>query len=227
MGFLDNIPGSEKITGLDFTNLLNGIGMFVSALILFGITAIIFGIIYYRKSNKKKYNKKIFWFEEVNGDPAPIGEDWACEITIPGTTVALFYIKKKDLYLPRGTIKVGKDAYWYWIRKNREIVNFRMSNLNKVMKEAKLEFDHTDMRYAKENLLALIKRNYRDHSKVWWREYKDVIATVIFIFVMTLSFWFLLSKIGKLITSVSDLIEHTDSLIKAASTIRSGSGIAT
>ena len=51
-----------------------------------------------------------------------------------------------------------------------------MKNINEETKEAGLEYDHTDMRYALTNLLALIKRNYRDKSQPWWREYKDVIG---------------------------------------------------
>jgi len=90
---------------------------------------------------------------------------------------------------------------------------------------ANLDYDHTDMRYAYTNLREIIKRNYRDSSKVWWREYKDVIATTILIFVLTISFFFLISKIGSLLDKIGVLMNNADQLIQAAQAAR-GSGVA-
>lgn len=220
------IPGTEGVFGdINLQGILGTVGQVVIIIILFILAAGIWGIFYWKKKNKKLYNKKIFWFEEVHGQMIPIDEDTAAEIKIPGTNLNVFYIKKKDMYMPRPTIKMGKDAYWMAIRDNREIVNFAMKNLNDEMKEANLAYDHTDQRYALTNLLAIIKRNYRDKSQPWWREYKDVIAVAILIFALTVSFFFLFTQVGKLISQVGSLIEHADQLIKAASQITQGSGI--
>jgi len=222
------IPGTENVSFLEnfsFSGMLNGSGKFILLLLLFAAVGGIFYYIYYRKKKKKKYNKKLFWFEEVNGTPIPVGDDIACELIIPGTDVKVFYIKEKDMYLPRPVKRMGKDAYWFVIKNNREVVNFSLKNINEEMKEANLDYDHTDMRYALENLKDLIKRNYRDKSQPWWREYKEIIALVILIFVLTLSMVFIISKVGTLIDKVGGLIEHADQLIKVAAT-KSGSGIA-
>ena len=112
------------------------------------------------------------------------------------------------------------------MRNNREIVNFSMKNINKEMKEANLNFDHTDQRYALTNLKELIKRNYKDKATPWWREYKEVISLVILIFVLSLSFFFLLSKIGSLIDKVGALIDHADQVVQTANAMR-GSGVTT
>ena len=148
----------------------------------------------------------------------PLGDDVACELIIPGTNINVFYIKEKDMYLPRPIKRMGKDAYWFAIRNNRELVNFKIKNINKEMTEANLEYDHTDMRYALTNLKELIKRSYRDKSQVWWKEYKEVISLVILIFVLTLSFIFIISKVGGLIDKVGGLIENADRLIQVAET---------
>ncbi len=223
---LPSIEGLDFLQDVNTAGLFTGVGKIILAILIFAFIAGVMAIVMLRVRKKKNYNKRIHWFEEVNQAMIPVDEDWARELTIPNTNVTLFYIKSKDLYLPRGTRRMGKNAYWYAIRNNREIVNFTMTNLNDVMKEAKIDFDHTDMRYAKENLLALIKRNYRDGSKPWWKEYKDVIATIIFIFVMSLAFFFLLSKIGSLISSLDILIGNVNELIKSAQVARSGSGVA-
>ncbi len=221
------IPGTENIALLDNFNpssVLSGVGRFLLILSLFLLVGGVFYFLYYLKKKKKNYNKKIFWFEEVHDYMIPIGENVACELIIPGTNINVFYIKEKDMYLPRPVKRMGKDSYWFAIRNNREIVNFIMKNINKEMKEAGLEYDHTDMRYALTNLKELIKRNYRDKSQPWWREFKDVIGLVVLIFVLTLSFIFIISKVGSLIDQVGALIEHADQLVQVAQT-KAGSGV--
>jgi len=216
------IPGTEAID-INFGRILGGIGQVVVIIIVFLVMA---GVIYllFTLKSRKKANKKIFWFEEIHGNMVPIDEDVAKELTIPGSQIKVFYIKKKDMYLPRPVKKMGKDAYWFCIRSNREIVNFAMKNLNKEMKLANLDFDHTDMRYALVNLKELIKRSYRDKSTPWWREYKEVISIVILIFVLSLAFFFIISKTGALIDKAGILIDHADQLIKSAEALR-GSGV--
>lgn len=223
---LFGIPGTENINLPSFAGSMSGLGKFALLLVLFFFVGGILYYYYYLKKKKKSYNKKIFWFEEVHGVIVPIGQDKACELTIPGTNITVFYIKDKDMYLPRPTKRMGKDAYWYVVKNNREIVNFVMKNINEEMTEGNLDYDHTDMRYALTNLKDLIKRNYRDKSQTWWREYKDVIGLVILIFVLTLSFIFIISKTGDLIDKVGTLIDHADQLIQVAKTT-SGSGVIT
>ncbi len=224
MGFLDNIPGVKGVVDIDISGILSKIGDFALIIILFVIVMGIIYAVFWTKKQKTLYNKKIFWFEEIHGEMVSIDNDMAAELTIPGTNIQVFYIKKKDLYLPRPVIRMGKNAFWFAIRNNREIVNFSMKNINKEMKEANLNYDHTDMRYALTNLKELIKRNYRDKSQAWWREYKEVIGLVVLIFVMSLSFFFLLSKIGDLIGQVGLLIDHADEVVKSAEVLR-GSGV--
>ena len=219
------IPGTENILpNFNFSGIMSGIGQFILLLFLFLVVGGIFYYVYYRKKKRRTFNKKIFWFEEVHGDIIPIGEDSACELIIPGTNISVFYIKEKDMYLPRPVKRMGKDAYWFVVKNNREIVNFTMKNINEEMTEAGLDYDHTDQRYALTNLKELIKRNYKDKSQPWWKEYKDIIAVVILVFVLTLSFIFIISKVGGLIEQVGVLIDKADQLISVAQT-KGGSGV--
>lgn len=220
MGLFDSLG-----VNVNLSKILQGAGQAVVIIILFIVIGAILYAIYYSQHKKKFYNKSIVWFEEIHGEMAHVGTDKACEMMIPHTNIPVFYIKKKNLYLPRPTIRSGKNEYWFAIRNNQEIVNFSMKNLNKEMEQANLNFDHTDMRYAQTNLKELIKRNYRDKSQSWWREYKDVISLVLLIAVLTFSFIFLFSKIGTLISQVGALIEQADKLVQLAQTKASGSGV--
>lgn len=212
---LENIKGVEFLQEINVSSILSGVRSFITLLVIAGLAGGIFALIFYRKKQKNLYDQKLHFFEEVNKQMVPIEDLNAAELTIPGTDIKVFYVKSKDLYLPRGTKKMGKKAYWYAIRNNRELVNFTMKNLNDAMKEAGLDFDHTDMRYAYANLRELIKRNYRDKSIKWWEKYQNTIAIVIFVFVLTLSFWFLFGKIGGLLDQISSLLERI-AQIKAA-----------
>lgn len=219
------IPGTDGMFGnFNLGNFMSGTMQFVFVIVMFVIVGAIFYWMYYLKKARTDIKQKIHWFEEVNGAIVPIGLDLAKELTIPGTNVQVFFIKHRDMYLPRPRIKMGKDAYWFIIKRNGEIVNFAMKNINEEMKEANLDYDHTDMRYALTNLKELIKRNYRDKSQPWWREYKDVIGLVILIFVLTMSFIFIISKVGGLLDKAAILIDHADQLIQLAET-KSGSGV--
>ena len=226
--FVGNIPGMDVFQGIQSVSYLANLAKILLSIFIFLIIGSIVFFILWRIQNKKLYNKKIFWFEEVNGMIVPVDEDLARELTIPNTNITTFYIKKKDLYLPRPVKRMGKDSYWFLIKNNREIINFSMKNINKNitkgMPEADLDYDHTDMRYAYINLREIIKRNYRDGSKKWWVEYKDVIATILLIFMLTISFYFLITKMGDLIDKIGALINSADQLVKAAEATR-GSGV--
>jgi cbb3-type cytochrome oxidase subunit 3 len=228
---LSGIPGMSFIQNIDLNAFISKIGNFLLIVFLLLIICGIIIWIAYSKSEKKKYKNKIHWFEEVKGDTVPIDDDLAKEMTIPNTNLTIFYIKTKDMYLPRGVIRMGKDAFWYGIKNNREIINFSLGSINE-RGEAKPEYDHTDMRYAHTNLRDLIKRNYRDKSTKWWQEYKDVIATVIFIFVMGLAFYFLLGKINTMIggieplmTKLNEIASNINQILVNSQQYLSGSGI--
>jgi len=223
MGLLEQ-AGIKDVPNIDVMGALGTVGQFVVLILLFLLCAGLLFVVLQLRKHKATYNKKIYWFEEVNGEVIPIDKDMACEMTIPNTNIQVFYIKKKDLYLPRPVIKMGKDDYWFVIKRNREIVNFKLKNINKEMKESNLDYDHTDMRYALTNLKNLIQRTYRDKATPWWREYKDVIGLVIIIFCLSLSFFFLAWRMGVLIDKLGVLIDHTDQLIQSAKAIQ-GSGV--
>lgn len=183
---------------LDLTSMFSGGSLFnlggllSQAFYIFRIVCIfvvLAGAMYFYSKKKKsqKANKQIGWWEEVNGRLVPLNIDKAEELTIPGTHLKVFYVKAKDLWLPRFTRGITKDLFYVAITPDREIVNFSLKSLSEDRAEAGLEYDHTDMRWAAENTKEFIKRNYRDKSTKWWQLYKDTISTVIHIVIHTVS----------------------------------------
>lgn len=222
------VLGLEKVLpggiGANFNlkGLLSTLGPIFLSLLLFGLVAIIITAILLYHKNKKLYKNKCHFFEGLGDSTVPIFDTLCAEIKIPGTSITVFYSKEKNMYLPRPVKRMTKDSFWFAILKNREIINFSLKNINREMKDIGLDYDHTDMRYGNQQLRDLIKRNYRDKSLPWWREYKDLIATVIFIFVMTLSLALLIWQLSKVVSSVgtllnqaSQIVERTENLLNA------------
>lgn len=182
---------TDFLGGFDFSLIVSKIYFFVGLFFIILVVGGFFGtLIILRGRNKRRgMMKKIGWWEEVAGTERlePTTMDEVEEVVIPGTTLRVFYCKKKDLWLPRFTKGITKDLYYVLFTPTRQMVNFTLKSLTKDLKEAKLDYDHTDMLWAAENTREFIKRNYRDKSIKWWQAYQGVITTAIYIMVMTFS----------------------------------------
>jgi hypothetical protein len=226
------IQGLEFLNNINVSGIFSTIGQIITFIVIAFIIAAIVGFYFFRKKQTKLYNIQIHFFKEINGQPIPSNDYTAAELIVPNTSIRVFHIKENDTYLPRGTKAMGKNSYWYMLLNNGEIINFTLKNINKELAEANAYYDHTDTRYAHENLKQIIKREYRDKSTKWWKEYKEVISLVIIIFVMTLSFIFIISRVGTIIDKLAPLIaaqtETTAQLkevLKYIMDIKAGSGV--
>ncbi len=195
-----------------FSNFVNLAALVV--MLVIGAAVIYFGF-RYRAKNKLGIKKQIHWWEEVGGEMVKIRIDQATELSIPGTSLKLFYVKDKDLWLPRFTRGVSATEFYVALTPNKEIINFSLLGIGASLKEAGLDYDHTDMRWAAENLREFVKRNYRDKATPWWKEYAGVITTAIYILVMTFSFVIILfflrdviADIGKVAGTVGSYIDR-------------------
>ena len=200
------------------------------ALIIF-IILVVSGLAYLvmkRRKNKSDITlKKIGWWEEVQGKLIPTSMDNAKEIIIPGTRLRVFYIKSKDMWLPRFTRGLTQDLFYVAVTPKRELVNFTLKSISSDMKEAGLEYDHTDMIWASENLREFIKRNYRDKATPWWKAYQGVITTAIYIIILTFSAVVVLYFIRQLLGDIGGIADNVGNLIDKMNACNpQGSGIA-
>lgn len=195
IGGLGDIPGLGFLdrSGDAVSGVVTGISNFAQFVVFVIIIGGLYGAWYYWYSGKKGYDRHIHIFEDVGGKLWSVDDDVAKEITIPGTSVKVFYLKKSHLYLPRGTRQMGRHHYAYAIRRNREWINFDMPSIDKEMQTAKIDFDHTDMIYGNNQLKKLIDRNYRKEK--WWQQYRNEISVAILILMLTFSFWFIIREL--------------------------------
>lgn len=174
---------STRIIDIVF-NVLKGAGI---AILVASVAFLFFYFRWKSKSKSKNPDIEIHWWEEVQGRMIPMRMDKAEEISVPGTNLKMFYIKASNTWLPRFTKGIAPRVFFVGVSENKEIINFTLQSLSSSMREARLSYDHTDMRWAAENMRDFVKRNYKDKATPWWREYKDIITTAIFILLMTFS----------------------------------------
>lgn len=201
---------------------------FIMIVILIIVVGAIVFFVMKKVKEKKIPTKKVGWWEEVQGKMIPTEMDKVKEIIIPGTRLRVFYIKSKDMWLPRFTRGITKDLFYVAITTRRELVNFTLKSLSEDMKTAGLEYDHTDMIWASENLREFIKRNYRDKSTPWWKAYQGAITTAIYIIILTFSFVIIIFFMRQIVGDMGGVLSGIANLLdKMEACNPRGSGIAT
>jgi hypothetical protein len=199
------------------------------AMIIF-LVIIVAGVVFFLMKTKKKKKTpqiKIGWWEDVHGELIPTTMDNAKEVIIPGTRLRVFYIKAKDMWLPRFIRGVKENLFYVAITPRRELVNFTLTSIGADMEKAGLKYDHTDMIWASENLREFVKRNYRDKATPWWKAYQGVITTAIYIIILTFSFVIILYFMRQIVGDIRSLLGASEEIIREIKSCDpQGSGIA-
>jgi hypothetical protein len=219
---------SGLLGGFNFGVILDKVYFFVGIFLLcILVGCIFFGIWFVRSRNKENKDlKKIGWWEETNQGLVPTRMDDAEEIIIPGTALRVFYVKKRDLWLPRFTRGITKDLFYVAMTPNRQMVNFSLKSLGKTLEEANLQIDHTDMLWAAENTRDFIKRNYKDKSIKWWQAYQSVITTAIYLLIITFSFVLIIYMMKGLVDKIGGLLSTATEAMKMSCQNAFNSGVA-
>lgn len=215
--------------GFDFSVIIEKIYFFVGVFLLLGIIGGIGMGLYILKTRKsqKKDMKKVGWWQEVSGTERmePTRMDDVEEIVIPGTTLRVFYCKKRDLWLPRFSRGVSANLYYVLLTPSQQMVNFTLKSLSSDLKEAKLDYDHTDMLWAAENTREFIKRNYKDKSIKWWQAYQGVITTAAYIMIMTFSMVLIIYFLRGLVEDIGGIANTVGSIYETAIENTATSGV--
>jgi uncharacterized membrane protein len=154
------------------------VGLILACVLIFVIIAVVIFVVVWNNSQKKKYNKKIEFAQEINGKVYLTGEDWAREINIPGTSVKVFIFKERGTFSPKLIYLIGKNRYLILIGKGGEWINtdlrYGTDGVIEINDKLKPTRD-----YANENLKDLIARNWTNKNKDWWKANAYLIFLII------------------------------------------------
>ena len=216
-------------TSFDFSGIIDKVYFFVGIVLIFIVLGAGVGLVWFLRAKKKKDIEviNIGWWREVSGTERiePSRMDEVVEIVIPGTTLRIFYCKKRDLWLPRFSRGVKSDLYYVLLTPTQQMVNFTLKSLTKDLKEANLDYDHTDMIWAAENAREFIKRNYKDKSVKWWQAYQGVITIAIYLLIMTFSFVIIIYFMRGIVEDIGTVANTMSEAVKTACQNTATSGV--
>lgn len=191
--------------------------------------ALFFGMWYIKTKHKRaKNSQKVTWWVEVTGKKImePSRTDDIEEIILPGTILRLFYCKKRDLWLPRFSRGITKDLFFVGLTPTQQMVNFTIKGISEDLKNAELDYDHTDMIWAAENTREFVKRNYKDKSVKWWQMYQGVITTAAYILIMTFSLVIIIYFMRGIVEDMGSLLGTIESVLENSCARAVTSGVA-
>lgn len=178
MGFLQQL--GVKVGETAQTTPINAgkVGLILACVLVFVIIGIITFVVIWDNYQKKRYNKKIEFAKEINGKVYLTGEDWARELNIPGTSIKVFLLREKGSFSPKLIYTIGDNRFLILIGKGGEWINtdlrYGADGVIEINDKLKPTRD-----YANENLKDIIKRNWTDKNKNWWKENAYLVFLII------------------------------------------------
>lgn len=154
---------------------------------------------------KKKFNIKIQLFEKINGKYRPTRVLKAMELNYSDSGEKAIFIKELKRYRPKPTAQMGEKVYWLALDDENNLINIEMQDVDFLLREMKVETTETESRA---NRIAFQKAlgDRLKHKESFWDKYGKTIMTLIYIILISLAIIFILSKVGNMIGSVSDVV---------------------
>jgi hypothetical protein len=197
-----DLVGGLGLSGFNFGTLGSiFLWIFIAVVVLGGIGGLIFWYFW-----KKSYSKQCWLFTKIGGIPMLKQIDRGKLMSFGMAGDKLMFLQKQKKFLPPPQIQMGKDIYWYWEREDGEYINFRLQDVDEVMKEAGAYYVDQDMRMQRLG----IEKNLRDRmeKKSWMEKYGVMVGVGIFLVLITVCRVVLFSKL-KDVSSSLDLTSQS------------------
>lgn len=225
-----NIGGFDL--GISMPNFsMHGIGFWITfgAIIVFvGISG---AIIIWAWYMKRIYNKEIIIFENIAGQGyQKTGKDMARIVKVGDGGEEILFLRSRKVYRTAYGRKMGKNSYWFAVGQDGYWYNVLLGDLDAKMGMLDIEPIDRDMRYMHVAIRKNIQERYRKIGIM--EKYGTVIMSGIFLIIMIIAIWLLMSKAGDLIQQASatadaykPLAENMKTIASHLDNICGGSGI--
>lgn len=201
-----NIGGVDL--GINLPNFsTSGIGFWVTIVLVALLLIIIIAVLVWYYLQKKAYNIQIRDFENISGKGFQlVAKNTAKLIKIGDGGEEVLYLRKGKTFRTAYGKKMGKNEYWFCKGQDGYWYNVTLGDLDAKMGMLDIEPIDRDMRY----MHVAIRKNIQDRykKKEGLEKYIPLILSFIFLIVMVVAVWLLISKAG-------DLIKEAEALIKA------------
>jgi hypothetical protein len=194
-------------SGQTITNFFIWIG---TGILVVGLLA----VIVYLAIQKKKYNKTIMIFKMVGGEPnwTDTWKGMFERISLAGN----YWLRcKNGRVLPRPIYEQKKGFYFYFEGADGELRNFKIDNIDEMLRKAGVVINKEDMRLTRLSIEELLKKRLQKNS--WWAENKNFVANLILMIVVIIALMYVLGQIKELITSIGTLADVLGKSLAASS----------
>lgn len=213
------------MVSLSSVNPLNSFGGFGNMsslgmiLLIFAIAIVILGLIgfiIYIYIIKKAYYIKIPVYRLIGNTPTRIAIFTAKEVQMGMAGDKLWRVASAGInkikvikWLPVGKKQSAPNEFWYWIREDGEWINFSISDIDKISRDAGVKFVQEDMRLQRLATDRLLEQ--RLMNKSFWDKWGDKILTVIFFLVIAVCMVIIFYQFSKLVDKLVPLVDSIDS----------------
>ena len=167
----------------------------VIIMIIFVILAVGGGFFTWWIARRMLYNKKVIIFQKINGRFEPVKNLKARMMTIGKGGDEILHILKPNKYLPKPTIQIGRNTYWFFEREDGEWINFSTGDFDMDAREVGAKFLDKEMRYARTSLQSHVKERYNKGN--WFKENWASLLSIIVIFLLLLFMFLIMGEITK------------------------------
>lgn len=185
---------------------VGGIGMWGSVALIIVLAILVIGgigfLIYWR-GVKKAYWINIHVFRLIGNIPTRVAIYSAKEVPFGMAGDKLWKVASGGMWkikaikwLPVGKIQSAPREFWYYIREDQEWINFALSDLNKISKEAGIRFVQEDMRLQRLATERLLEQ--RLMNKTFWEKWGTTIMMIIVFLVVAICMVLIFFQFGKL-----------------------------
>ena len=223
MGVIGEALGTAGVTlpQVSMSGVSSAVAIFLGALMFTGLLGL--GTWYFY--NELRFKQRVILFKKVGKSILPVFKDKAILERLGSAGDTWFRLKKCKKILPRPTIQMGKNLYWFYEREDGEWINIGMSDIDEKMREAHVYYVDEDMRLQRLGIQKNLQERLQKLN--FWQKYGTMIMNLIFLMVIMIVLIVLFNKMEGLwgqMTSTAEAIEHMAESVTNMAT-RQGSGV--
>ncbi len=209
---------------------IGGVSSVLTGVITYSVIALFVGIITYFVIKHYKFKSKIIIFKKIGGRWEDSKRDRAMEVRFGLGGDKLFYLQKLRKYIPIPEIQTGRNTYWLFQRRDGELINFEMEDLDEASKKMGAKFLDKEMRFSRVSLQSHWKERY-DKPKFWEKYGTLVINIILIVIIMVFVFLILdkhlssVSQLNAMLETATELQEVNKQVLGALENVCTSSGI--
>ena len=223
---MPELGGITETLGINSWNL--GLGTVTNVVIWFFLSIFLCGLIgfgIYLYMMKRTYNQRIIVFGMIGNTPMEKWKDTAKVVPVGRAGDNLFLLRRRKRYLPPPLIQGGINTWYYWERKDGELINIGFENVDLAQKKMGAHFVDVDMRMQR---LGIEKNlQYRLQDQTFWQKHGQMIINVMFYVIVTMMVIVLFNQFGKVASEVSGVAASVSQYMEKAAEVTGGNKIPT